>query len=426
MQNFNNNISIAYLPHIKRAAEMHVSELMFVIAFLLLLLEDPIARFFPYANFLDEIFALVGLFAYLLSSNKIKLNILVPVFLYIMSAFVGWIFNSQQPLIAVVNDAFLNLKFFFALLFGASIVNILSPLSIKIIAKIAKIFTLFLTVIIVYNFFFHVFPGQEYRFGIQIPKLFFSHSEYLAGFQVLLLAVGLLGGVEKKSIWENTWILIAVLNILSTLRYKAIIASVFIVILLYIIIVRKKIFAKWNFIVLAIVAVLIAWSQIVEYFFDTVTARGALTSTSITIAKDYFPFGIGFASFGSYMSKVFYSPFYYQYGLSSIYGLMNIDGANSFISDTFWPMVIAQSGVVGTVCFIWALGSLYKKINSIYYENIYLYSVSLYLFGYMIIQSTGSAAFVGPIAVPVGIIIGICIGMAKNKNIFQLINRANE
>ncbi|HEX4823516.1 MAG TPA: hypothetical protein VFV19_04360 [Candidatus Polarisedimenticolaceae bacterium] len=79
-------------------------------------------------------------------------------------------------------------------------------------------------------------------------------------------------------------------------------------------------------------------------------ARVALHYTSFLIAKDYFPFGTGFGTFGSYASSVYYSEVYAQYGLTEVWGLTPDHPA--FITDTFWPMVMGQGGIAGLVPYV--------------------------------------------------------------------------
>ena len=66
-------------------------------------------------------------------------------------------------------------------------------------------------------------------------------------------------------------------------------------------------------------------------------------------ANTYFPFGSGFATFGSDQAARNYSRLYYQYGFNSLFG-MNIDDG-SFLSDTFWPMAIGQFGWIGSFVY---------------------------------------------------------------------------
>lgn len=388
---------------------MNVSEGLFIAAFLLLLFEDPLSLSIPLVGYLDELFAAFGLVVYLFSKDKPRIGIVLPVSLYVLFGFLGFLDNMQQPVVAAVFDAFLNLKFFFSICFGIAIARVISWRALSALGSLAKALTVGLFALLVLNFAFGLFPGQEYRFGFQIPKLFFSHSEYLAGAQILLLALGLMAGTKRSDIFEYAWIMLAVANIALTLRYKALTAALFAVVLIIVVVIKKKRFSWWNYAVIIAVALCVSWGQLIEYFGDTTTARSALTATSFEIAGDCFPIGTGFGSFGSYMSRVFYSPVYYEYGLSSIYGLMNISGADSFVSDTFWPMVIGQTGYAGLLCYIGALVMIYRKIGLLYPQHLSLYSTSLFLYVYLLIQSTSSAAFVGPISVPIGIVIGICL-----------------
>lgn len=78
-------------------------------------------------------------------------------------------------------------------------------------------------------------------------------------------------------------------------------------------------------------------------------ARSALYGASLEIARDYFPLGAGLGRYGSHMSRVDYSPLYAQYGLSDIRGLQ--DDNDQYITDTFWPMILGEHGVVGVIAY---------------------------------------------------------------------------
>lgn len=93
-------------------------------------------------------------------------------------------------------------------------------------------------------------------------------------------------------------------------------------------------------------------------------ARAGLYFRSLDIFKDYFPFGSGFGTFGTYASAVNYSPIYYKYDLNLIYGLSK--DTPSFIADTYYP-VLAQFGVVGATLFF----IFWIKISMIAKKNFY-------------------------------------------------------
>jgi hypothetical protein len=79
-------------------------------------------------------------------------------------------------------------------------------------------------------------------------------------------------------------------------------------------------------------------------------ARTSLYSTSVLVARDYFPFGAGLGRYGSGVSRDPYSPVYARYGLDKIDGLS--PQHSSFVSDTFWPRILGETGIVGLVALI--------------------------------------------------------------------------
>lgn len=80
-------------------------------------------------------------------------------------------------------------------------------------------------------------------------------------------------------------------------------------------------------------------------------ARTALTVQSTVIASDFFPLGSGAGTFASPpSSQMGYSEIYSAYGLAGIWGL-SPETAN-FITDVFWPKVLAQNGYFGVAAYL--------------------------------------------------------------------------
>ena len=80
-----------------------------------------------------------------------------------------------------------------------------------------------------------------------------------------------------------------------------------------------------------------------------VAPRVALYAGSVAIAIDDFPLGAGLGRFGSYMSRLHYSPVYVEYGLNAVPGLSPEN--RSAIDDSFWPSVLGETGVIGFAAF---------------------------------------------------------------------------
>jgi hypothetical protein len=105
---------------------------------------------------------------------------------------------------------------------------------------------------------------------------------------------------------------------------------------------------------------------------DPATARVALYRTSVQIATDRFPLGVGAGRFGSPLSKDPYSPVYFEYGLDRIRGLT--PEAPRFAQDAFWARVLGESGVFGLAAlliFTAALGlALWRSAHVPYGEPL--------------------------------------------------------
>lgn len=93
--------------------------------------------------------------------------------------------------------------------------------------------------------------------------------------------------------------------------------------------------------------------QIQTYTSSESSARAKLYSTGARIASDDLPLGAGFGRFGSYASRLYYSPVYQQFGLSRVWGLSR--EFPNFIDDTSWPAIIGESGYGGLAFYVFGL-----------------------------------------------------------------------
>jgi hypothetical protein len=130
-----------------------------------------------------------------------------------------------------------------------------------------------------------------------------------------------------------------------------------------------------------------------------------LTRDCIKIANTYFPFGSGFATFGSHMASLQYSPLYSSRGYGKFYGMSPGNGA--FLSDTFWPIVIAQFGYIGLILFLLILLN-FLRIAFKFREGSPCRFIALFsILMYMLISSTGESSFFNPFSGMFFIIFGL-------------------
>lgn len=384
----------------------------------LLMFEDGLQLILPFFRYTDEIFAFSAILILLVGMifrRGMNLQLFWKViacglFVFSVLNILGFIINSSQPINALLVDGFLSLKFFLGILLGYQIFGRGIDFDSKKIEWYIKIVTSSMFFLLLVNYLFQIFPNQGSRFGVPIPSLFFTHSEYLAAAATLLLVMTF--KVYKKGLKFNYFILMQVFIIFSTFRYKAMATAIigaFLFVL--VVVVEKKIQLKHVLIMISSI-VFLARDQILVYYGNSFSesARGMLTIKAFEIAKDYFPLGVGFGTYASYMSRVYYSQVYDKYDLSSVWGLSNSPESVSFISDTFWPMILGQGGFIGLIVYICIITYIVIKIASTYRFNRFSYLSGMLAMAYLLIQSTAASAFVSPSSVQFGIWIGLIIG----------------
>ena len=381
----------------------------FIFTLYLLVFQDWIQKYIWIIKWFDELLALAIIPLIIINIKKLryikKYDFIVMTCLSFILV-LGLISNIRykyQPLGVVLSDILLVFKFF-SVYYIFSLINEKKQIyknsdSICMHIKFI-IFIIFILTII--NLCFNIFPSVYSRYNMTSNQLFYGHPSTLAAIGVFLL--GTVVTFEKKI--NKKYIIMTVFIITSTLRIKAIgFCCLFILLYLYVSKTNKRItISKMG--LLAIIAILIAYNQINYYFLKNAdSARNVLLITSIKIARDYFPLGTGFGTFGSYMAAKNYSKLYYKYGINNVFGLTK-DG--EFLCDSFWPMILGQFGIFGMILYMLCILIIFKKIQVNYKsteKNIYIAKIAMLM--YLVIASTAETAFVHPIAIPLAIIIGL-------------------
>ena len=97
-----------------------------------------------------------------------------------------------------------------------------------------------------------------------------------------------------------------------------------------------------------------------------------------------------------------------MYDLSDVHGL--VLGDVTFLSDTFWPIVLGQFGYLGLVVFVFLMICLFKLC---YDQADNRRIVSICCFGYLLISSTAESAFFHPLAVFLAVSMSLVIGETR-------------
>ena len=383
---------------------------------------DFIVQSFSYAKYLDELVAvfsiLLAIFLCIRGGMRVRVNkegnfgLLI---LFSINALVCSIRSDLQPFFSVVLPSLLlSVKFWLAMYFGYTLFEMLdlNQYAIKIFHHVKIIVWIFVILTIADNII-GLFPAV-YRYGIKSTHLFYSVPTSFAAICVFLFSIVL--SVSERVRHAKRYLAIILVLLCSTLRSKAIAAAFAFALIYYFIYVRKKKITIRTFVIFIPLLVFLAWDQIEFYFFSDIqsdSARYQLLITSIKIAKDYFPFGTGLGTFGSYFSAINYSPVYSMYHISNVHGLMK--GATYYTSDSFWPMILGETGVIGLVIMIILIIRLYLRIQKIRSIDTAQYTSALCILIYLLIISFAESAFVNPISIPLAIWLGQSLRLIKNN-----------
>ncbi len=404
----------------KESSISNKDKIILISLFYFMIFQNVLENYFNIFGILDEamsaaivIIAIINILSsrrkYVICKNNKK--ILVSVLALIIIGIIGNLKTDYQTMIPALKDAVCVLKGIITYVFiPLCLSNLNLDEYLTTMNNHLKFITglVFLTVIA--NLLFDIFPYYEIRFGIKSQQIFFTHPTYLASFSVIiiiLLSVNLREHEENKK-----YIILMLLVLASTLRFKSI-AFIPIYMYLYYIVFKKH--RKLQLLDVGILCVLggvFAISQVMEYFNNPDWARNVLTMNSLNIAKDNFPIGTGFGTYASWASGESYSNIYYDYNISTTWGIS--PDFYEFIADTFWPMIIGQFGVLGLGIYIYILLRIYKNI--INNDNLDYYFGQILALLYLIILSIAEASFSGPIVV----VYMALIAVLGNKKIGRL------
>lgn len=404
----------------KESSISNKDKIILISLFYFMIFQNVLENYFNIFGILDEamsaaivIIAIINILSsrrkYVICKNNKK--ILVSVLALIIIGIIGNLKTDYQTMIPALKDAVCVLKGIITYVFiPLCLSNLNLDEYLTTMNNHLKFITglVFLTVIA--NLLFDIFPYYEIRFGIKSQQIFFTHPTYLASFSVIiiiLLSVNLREHEENKK-----YIILMLLVLASTLRFKSI-AFIPIYMYLYYIVFKKQ--RKLQLLDVGILCVLggvFAISQVMEYFNNPDWARNVLTMNSLNIAKDNFPMGTGFGTYASWASGESYSNIYYDYNISTTWGIS--PDFYEFIADTFWPMIIGQFGVLGLGIYIYILLRIYKNI--INNDNLDYYFGQILALLYLIILSIAEASFSGPIVV----VYMALIAVLGNKKIGRL------
>lgn len=359
-----------------------------------LLVFQPLLGFLPlpFIGQIDE-FLLLFSFLWIFLRNIIKRNRFVrtPIDFFVIGLFLLGIISSLIHRIVPISIALGGaLLFFKGFMFFYIFVN--TPMEEKDIVLFFKTFLFIGIVIAVYSLLGAFYPeiflmplgitNHASYFSMPALQSFLGHPGAFSAFMAILSAFTFahywVTG-NRKTLFLNMFFVSCM--ILSFRRTSF--AGYLLAVLLAIVATRKKmailnshrktiVFVSLLFFVLFAGTLSKMYTNLYYgYFTGAETPRSLLLKTGTQIAQDYFPLGSGFGTFAGGINRSYYSPLFYKYGLFTVWGLSEEKG--DFANDTFWPHVLAETGVFGFLLYVLALLLLLRyalqSINSTMYGN---------------------------------------------------------
>lgn len=378
-------------------------------------------------GYADEVFAcgliMLVLFMFFIKRarlTKVEVGILGCYIVFLIWGFLSNLFHPMQSWFLNFSDMLVCSRFL-AFYFGARLLlneSVNYEKLLRDLAFLCRVIAIVFTLLVINEIFFDpIFPKKSYRYFMYSQQLFFPNQTYLAAACMTCASV-LMASIHycssKREINKNL-ICIAIFLIITcmTLRSKAI-ATAACSAGLYFMIVKGRIKAKTLLIGgVGIIAVLIGWDQFLYYYTTDIEgfARIRLTLDSVNLANSYFPFGTGFATFGSAIAAEHYSPLYTMLGYEYLHG--GSSATPKFLSDTFWPTVLAQNGWIGAIAFIGIVLSLMYITFWSEKRSRYIFWAMMTIMIYLLIASLAESAFFNPIAALFmgcfGLMVNICM-----------------
>ena len=334
------------------------SLLLFYAVFLILLVSSLFGKFFPgnIDGFGDELCCLFVMLLIFFKAVKrpIVSREMKPVLIFFAIALCFGIcgnvfFHYVTSASCVVRDMFFTYKPYIFLLFGLLYVKNNNEKFFRFVQNISKIMICLISFMSIIDHFVDL--GLKKNGGFT----FFSTgtSSGIAWWLILFVSLVFMGGGKRF-----VYLFLAAIPLIFIDSGLGNFSLAMTIPVYFLVEKRKKI--KMRYLVLIIpIGLYLAGTEINSYLMNDSAPRYIMHKYAFITAKDCFPFGSGFGTFGGNTAIDYYSPLYYKYGFSNMYGMSPENP--SFLMDSYYPMIIAQFGYVGLFAFIFMIVKILRK-----------------------------------------------------------------
>lgn len=371
-------------------------DFIYICISLLLFFQIYLQNIFGVFQYLDETVTVGCLFLifFKLLKGRFKKEDISILIVVLSITVIGIISNiiagAQTGLIPILTDIGNSFKVFIVYIGANSILDEKSDKQ-KIIGTLAFFIKIFVWIAFAFMILHesHIISmGNDVRYGLRSFKFINNGAGQLSMmFYYVIFVLTLNAGYTTRKIDLTT--IVALIVWCSTLRSRAFMYCLVFAFLYWIIIKCKKNVGLSYKTVIPIIGMLylFAADQFETYFANTATARANFLIYGIKTLQRYFPLGSGFATYGTDAAVKYYSKLYVEYGFEHVYGL----GRNNamFAHDTYWPAIMAQFGIIGTVLMVVLLWKLCKDVLSKTKTNSFMRVAGIFV---VVTQTSSSIA----------------------------------
>lgn len=351
-----------------------------------------------FIQYADEVFMLYAFFKIFVRYSKIKRSkrnhhiFRVSLVCIISTILIGLLSNLNSNLVSLypaLIDMIGMIKAPIVFIYVACICSdITKEKASKFLVFVAKIYIPIVFAFGIINLVTDIGMTYDIRYGLRTYEFIYRNPAALN--EVLFCLLGVIYKELKGKMQLITYSALVLLSVLMTLRGTAL-GLIAIFMYLFIIVKKNQPFKlKLSHLVVGGgTAFLVGKNQFVEYLIEE-TPRSIMLRNSFIVLKRYFPFGSGFATYGSDQAFKNYSPLYNQFGYGNIYWLSKEAGYAA--NDNFWPMVIGQFGMIGLLAYLILLITQFKFVLTNKVGNNEKL-IQIVLFAFLLVSSLGNAIF---------------------------------
>ena len=338
----------------------------------------------------------------LAKSKRMELAFLVA---FLLCGFTGNLIYRFQPLWVVLASAVLSAKFFMILISAGFIQK---DLQVKLEEQE---FAVEILSVIWFGY---------YILSLIFPKVLVQPAAWDVCAKASIL-FALLIFCNHKRVWLYRISLLLMITMLVLSGKEKAYGAMLVFVILYYAIVHKKVQTKIRYILyMAVPVALLAWDKIYCHYIQVQNKypKSIMTNVSLQIAKDYFPIGTGFGTFGSTYATIHYSPVYYLYGIAENKVLS--EESKLYLTDVFWPILFGETGVLGTVIYCALILILFIQIQRVFYYNKKKYMLLIFMFVYMLITTFSEAGFMQPMIMVFAFVMGTLLEEYEEKRDYKM------